>query len=48
MVEKSPKVIDEPGAQERFDRGIKNALAMPPKPRQPKNGDAPSGAPKAP
>jgi hypothetical protein len=40
MVQKPvPKVEDEPGAQERFDRGIKNALAMPPKPRQPPSKD---------
>jgi 3-methyladenine DNA glycosylase AlkD len=34
MTEKSlPK--DEPGTQERFDRAIKNALAMAPKPHKP-------------
>jgi len=32
MVNKTPKVDDEPGAQERFDRAIKTALATPPKP----------------
>lgn len=26
---------DEPGAQERFDRGVANALKMPPKPHKP-------------
>jgi hypothetical protein len=30
------KIEDEPGAQERFDRGIKTALATPPKPQKPK------------
>ena len=30
--DKPPK--DEPGAQERFDRGIANALRMPPKPHE--------------
>lgn len=30
-----PLPEDEPGTQERFDRGIKNALAMPPKPHKP-------------
>jgi hypothetical protein len=29
---------DEPGAQERFDQAIKNALATPPKPHKPKEG----------
>jgi hypothetical protein len=28
-----PLPEDEPGAEERFDRAIKNALATPPKPR---------------
>jgi hypothetical protein len=31
-----PLPKDEPGAQERFDRGIKNALATPHKPHKPK------------
>jgi len=35
MTDKPPKVEDEPGAQERFDQAIKNALATPPKPRKP-------------
>jgi hypothetical protein len=30
-----PLPEDEPGAQERFDRAIKNALATPPKPHAP-------------
>jgi hypothetical protein len=34
MTDKPPKVEDEPGADERFERGIKNALATPPKPRK--------------
>jgi hypothetical protein len=34
MPSKPPKVEDEPGAKERFDRAIKNALAMPPKPHR--------------
>jgi hypothetical protein len=32
MTDKPPK--DEPGAQERFDRGVANALKMPPKPHK--------------
>lgn len=32
MTEESPK--DEPGADERFKRGIANALKMPPKPHK--------------
>jgi hypothetical protein len=36
MADKPPK--DEPGAQERFERGIANALKMPPKPHKPKEG----------
>lgn len=39
-----PLPKDEPGAQERFERGLKNALATPPKPHKPKR--EPSG-PKA-
>jgi hypothetical protein len=34
MTKPAPKVDDEPGAQERFDRAIKNALATPPKPHK--------------
>jgi hypothetical protein len=30
-----PLPEDEPGAQERFDRAIKNALATPPTPHKP-------------
>ena len=33
-----PLPKDEPGAQERFDQAIKNALAMPPRPHKPKQG----------
>ncbi|WP_293455253.1 hypothetical protein [Phenylobacterium sp.] len=33
MTDKPPK--DEPGAQERFERGVANALKMPPKPHKP-------------
>jgi hypothetical protein len=36
MTNKPPKVEDEPGAEERFERGIKNALAMAPKPHKEK------------
>jgi hypothetical protein len=37
MTDKPPKEIqDEPGADERFERGLKNALAMAPKPHNPK------------
>jgi hypothetical protein len=41
--EKPPE--DEPGADERFDRAIKNALATPPKPRAKKEGREPKPAP---
>jgi len=34
MTEK-PLPKDESGVQDRFNRGIKNALAMPPKPHKP-------------
>jgi hypothetical protein len=37
MIEK-PLPQDEPGAQERFDRGIKAALATPPKPHKKPSG----------
>ena len=30
---------DEPGAEERFDRAVKNALAMKPNPHRPVNED---------
>ena len=37
---------DEPGADERFQRGIANALKMPPKPHKPKEeGREPKSAP---
>jgi len=46
MTDKPP--TDEPGAQERFDRGISNALRMPPKPHAAaKKGREPKPAPKA-
>jgi hypothetical protein len=45
MANKPPKVEDEPGAQERFDRAIKNALAMPPKPHAVPKTPKPSGVP---
>jgi hypothetical protein len=42
MTDKPPKPIeDEPGAQERFEHGLGNALRMPPKPhaqKKPKEG----------
>jgi hypothetical protein len=42
MTDKSPrKIEDEPGAQERFDRAIKKALATPPQPNKPKSAPAP-------
>jgi len=45
MTDKPPE--DEPGAQERFDRGVANALRMPPKPHVPlKKGREPKPAPK--
>jgi len=40
-----PSPEDEPGADERFDRAIKNALKMPPKPHTPpekKSGPKPA------
>ncbi len=37
MTDKPPKEVqDEAGAQERFEQGLRNALAMKPKPHQPK------------
>jgi len=33
MAEKPPKIEDEPGAEERFDRAVRNALATPPQPK---------------
>jgi hypothetical protein len=33
MANQPPKVEDEPGAEERFERAIKNALETPPEPR---------------
>ena len=42
MADKAPKVEDEPGAQERFDRAIKNALATPPKPHAKKGAGKPT------
>jgi hypothetical protein len=44
MTAKPPKVEDEPGAEERFERGIKNALATPHKPHK-GNPPAPSRKP---
>jgi hypothetical protein len=41
MMTDKPLPEDEPGAQERFDRAIKQALATPPKPHKPK--PAPKG-----
>jgi hypothetical protein len=41
MTEKPPPQ-DEPGAQERFDRGIKNALATPPKPHRQRGAETKS------
>jgi hypothetical protein len=41
-----PLAKDEPGAQDRFDRAVKNALATPPKPHMPKEGRGPKPAPK--
>jgi hypothetical protein len=40
MTEKPPE--DEPGAQERFDKGVANALRMPPKPHAAKSKAAPA------
>ena len=37
MTEK-PLPKDEPGAHGRYDRAIKNLLAMPPTPHKPKEG----------
>ena len=42
MTDKPPKEVqDEPGAEERFERGIANALRMPPKPHKPKPAPTP-------
>jgi hypothetical protein len=38
MVKNLPPAEDEPGAEERFERGIRNALATPPKPHKAKDG----------
>lgn len=40
-----PLPKDEPGAEERFDQAIKNALATPPKPQKTKEGKEPKVAP---
>lgn len=41
MTDKPPKPIeDEPGAQERFEHGLGNALRMPPRPHKPKQARA--------
>jgi len=46
MTDKPPK--DEPGADERFKRGIANALKMPPKPHaSSKKERGPKPAPKS-
>jgi hypothetical protein len=45
MTDKPPKELkDEPGADERFARGLKNALATPPKPHKPTDKSAPKRA----
>jgi hypothetical protein len=41
-----PLPKDEPGAQQRFDRAIKNALATPPTPHKPKEGKESKGSAK--
>jgi len=41
-----PLPKDEPGAEERFERGIKNALAMKPKPHAPSKPPRKQGHPK--
>lgn len=45
-VDKKPKppTEDDPGAEERFERGVRNALSMPPKPHK----DEPPKRPKRP
>jgi hypothetical protein len=43
MTDKVPPE-DEPGAEERFDRGIANALKMPPK-RKTETSEEPEGVP---
>ncbi len=44
MTDKPPnEVQDEPGAEERFERGVANALKMPPRPHS--NGGGPKAAP---
>ena len=35
LTEKPEQVVDEPGMAERFQRGLRNLINMPPKPRKP-------------
>lgn len=44
MPKKALRVDYEPGAQERFDQAIKNALATPHKPHKPKEAGDSKGA----
>jgi hypothetical protein len=46
MSEPEKKIEEEPGAQERFDNAVANALKMPPKPHVKKGGSRPKPAPK--
>jgi hypothetical protein len=45
MAEKLENLEDEPGAQERFDRALRRALATPPKPHKDKGDSKPSPKP---
>ncbi len=42
MVDEPPKEVqNEPGADERLERGVSNALTMPPKPHKPAQSEPP-------
>lgn len=45
MSDTDKKIEEEPGAQERFDQAVANALRMPPKPHLKKDGSKPKPAP---
>ena len=46
MSEPEKNIEEEPGAEERFDKAVANALKMPPKPHVKKDGSEPKPAPK--
>jgi hypothetical protein len=37
-----PQIVDEPGMAERFQRGLRNLINTPPKPRAPKPKERPA------